>query len=87
MPVTGSAEMSSAMRGLVRLVGGTEPAGALYAEIDEPVLKVSPVSVATGIPLFSGKDDSSPRRFTLSEQVTLESGVTFLTYGATGIQL
>jgi dihydrofolate reductase len=65
------------------LVGGAELAGALYQEIDELVLKVNPVTVGAGIPLFAGKNDASPRRFVLSDHVTLESGVAFLTYTAT----
>jgi dihydrofolate reductase len=68
------------------LVGGADLAGALYQEIDELVLKVSPVTAGAGIPLFAGKNDPSPRRFTLSDHVTIGSGVAFLTYTATEVQ-
>ncbi|GAB1510966.1 dihydrofolate reductase family protein [Actinophytocola sp. KF-1] len=64
------------------LVGGAELAGALYHEIDELVLKVNPVTAGTGIPLFAGKNEPGRRRFTRSDHVTLDSGVTFLTYTA-----
>ncbi len=55
------------------LVGGAELAGALYHEIDELILKINPVTARAGIPLFTGKDEPSRRRFTRSEHVTLDS--------------
>ncbi|MEV6211630.1 dihydrofolate reductase family protein [Kitasatospora sp. NPDC051914] len=63
------------------LVGGGELAGALYPEIDELVLKVNPVVVGAGIPLFAGKTEADPRAFTLTGHTVLSSGVAFLTYG------
>jgi dihydrofolate reductase len=36
------------------LCGGARLAGALYDEIDELVLKVNPVVLGTGTPLFRG---------------------------------
>jgi dihydrofolate reductase len=65
------------------LVGGAELAGALYHEIDELIFKVNPVTALAGIPLFTGKPDASPRRFALSDNVVLDSGVAVLTYTAT----
>jgi dihydrofolate reductase len=64
------------------LVGGGELAGVLYQEIDELVLKVNPVTALSGIPLFAGKV-TSQRRFTLTDHVTLDSGVAIHTYLAT----
>jgi hypothetical protein len=58
------------------LVGGAELAGALYHEIDELVLKINPVTARAGI------TGSTSRRFTRPEPVTLDSGVTSLTYTA-----
>jgi dihydrofolate reductase len=65
------------------LVGGAELAGALYEEIDELILKVNPVAIGTGIPLFAGKAGTAggaPRRFALTENRILPSGVAILTY-------
>jgi dihydrofolate reductase len=62
------------------LVGGAELAGALYPEIDELVLKVNPVTVGAGIPLFAGKAEAAPRQFTLTASTVLDSGAAFLTY-------
>ena len=64
------------------LVGGAQLAGALYDEIDELILKINPVTARAGIPLFTGKDQPSRRRFARAGHVTLDSGVTFLTYTA-----
>ncbi|WP_322741021.1 dihydrofolate reductase family protein [Streptomyces hygroscopicus] len=61
------------------LVGGGELAGALYPEIDELVLKVNPVTVGVGIPLFAGKAEGGPRAFTLTGHTVLSSGAAFLT--------
>jgi dihydrofolate reductase len=73
--------------GGIWLVGGAELAGALYEEIDELILKVSPVAIGAGIPLFGGGaggagrgTGSAPRRFVLTENRILPSGVAFLTY-------
>jgi dihydrofolate reductase len=65
------------------LVGGAELATVLYDEIDQLILKVNPVTAGTGIPLFAGKNQTSRRRFTLTDHVTLDSGVTILTHLAT----
>lgn len=66
--------------GGIWLVGGAELAGALYEEIDELILKVSPVAIGTGIPLFGGKADGTTRRFTLTESQILPCGAVFVTY-------
>ena len=65
------------------LVGGGELAGALYPEIDELVLKVNPVAIGAGIPLFAGKVQADPRAFTLTGHTVLSGGVAFLTYRRT----
>ncbi|GGV19603.1 deaminase [Actinomadura cremea] len=66
--------------GGIWLVGGAELAGALYQEIDELILKVNPVIVGTGIPLFGGRTAAVARPFTLAASTVLESGVAFMTY-------
>ncbi|MFH9663471.1 dihydrofolate reductase family protein, partial [Streptomyces sp. NPDC017248] len=62
------------------LVGGAELAGALYPEIDELVLKVNPVTIGAGIPLFAGKSETNPRAFTMTGHTALPSGTVFLSY-------
>ncbi|MFI0192758.1 dihydrofolate reductase family protein [Streptomyces sp. NPDC017082] len=62
------------------LVGGAELAGALYPEIDELVLKVNPVTIGAGIPLFAGKSETNPRAFTMTGHTVLPSGTVFLSY-------
>lgn len=61
------------------LVGGGALAGTLIDEIDELVLKLSPLSVGSGVGLFGGAP-FEPRQWTLREHVALDSGVLFLTY-------
>lgn len=73
------AEESADGRGLW-LVGGAALAGALYDEVDTLVLKVNPVAAGAGIPVFSGRDATSPRRFELADHVVLASGLAVLTY-------
>ncbi len=61
------------------LVGGAELAGVLYSEIDRMILKLSPLTISSGIPLFS-HTAFDPARWELTEHTVLESGVAFLTY-------
>ncbi|MCF6524813.1 dihydrofolate reductase family protein [Streptomyces sp. JJ36] len=62
------------------LIGGGELAGALLPEIDRLVLKVGPLTLGTGIPLFGGGAAFEPRRWELTEHLVLRSGAAFLTY-------
>jgi dihydrofolate reductase len=62
----------------VWLCGGAGLAGALYDEIDELVLKVNPVVLGTGIPLFRGA--SGPRNLELAEHRTFAGGVAIHRY-------
>ncbi|MFJ5730867.1 dihydrofolate reductase family protein [Streptomyces paradoxus] len=62
------------------LLGGAELAGALYAEIDTLILKVGPLTIGDGIPLFSRKAAFDPRTWTLTEHTALKSGAVVLTY-------
>ena len=66
--------------GGIWLVGGSELAGALYEEIDELILKVNPVTIGTGIPLFGGTTGGPLHRFGLAASQILPGGVAFLTY-------
>ncbi|WP_439082638.1 dihydrofolate reductase family protein [Streptomyces sp. WL006] len=62
------------------LIGGAELANALYAEIDQLVLKVGSLTIGAGIPLFSHKSTFEPRRWELTDHASLKSGALFLTY-------
>lgn len=62
----------------IYLIGGAHLAGSLLPEIDRLVLKVYPVVVGAGIPLFS--TGFSPTAFTLAESRKLNSGTLVLTY-------
>jgi dihydrofolate reductase len=60
------------------LCGGAQLAGALYDEIDELVLKVNPVVIGTGIPLFRGTREARP--LDLAEHQTFAGGVAIHRY-------
>ncbi|WP_405643739.1 dihydrofolate reductase family protein [Streptomyces uncialis] len=62
------------------LVGGSELAGALYSEIDELLIKLAPLTLGSGMPLFSPRTPFAPAHFTLTDSVVLGSGSLFLTY-------
>lgn len=55
------------------LCGGARLAGALYHEIDELILKVNPVVLGTGMPLFAGA--SGPLALELLAHQTFGGGV------------
>ncbi len=60
------------------LAGGGRLAGALRDEIDEYVIKLSPVLAGSGIPILA--DGFDPRRLTLTGTQALPSGVVILHY-------
>ncbi|WP_313814562.1 dihydrofolate reductase family protein [Glutamicibacter sp.] len=60
------------------LVGGSSIAGTLYPEIDSLILKLAPLTIGSGIPLF-GKE-FEPTSWTLRDTHQTESGALFLTY-------
>ncbi|MFF6874321.1 dihydrofolate reductase family protein [Streptomyces sp. NPDC012474] len=62
------------------LIGGGELAGALYTEIDRLIVKLGPLTIGTGIPLFGRTAAFEPRTWNLTDHVVLESGAAFLTY-------
>lgn len=62
----------------VWLCGGGELAGQLVDEIDELQVKVNPVVLGAGIPLFSGLD--RPQPFDHADTRVLPAGVVLLTY-------
>ncbi|GIF13166.1 dihydrofolate reductase family protein [Actinoplanes teichomyceticus] len=62
------------------LVGGGALAGSLYAEIDQLVVKLSPLTVGAGVPLFGREAVFEPRGWELTGHTVLDSGTLFLTY-------
>ncbi|MBR7744437.1 dihydrofolate reductase family protein [Phycicoccus sp. BSK3Z-2] len=62
----------------VWLCGGGDLAGTLVEEIDELRLKVNPVSLGSGVPLFRGA--SRPVRWTLDGASALPGGVVLQRY-------
>ncbi|MDH6289148.1 dihydrofolate reductase family protein [Rhodococcus sp. NM-2] len=60
------------------LCGGGKLAAAVQPEIDELRIKLNPVAIGTGIPLFDG--EFGPQRFRLAASRAFESGMIFLTY-------
>lgn len=60
------------------LAGGGRLAGSLADEIDELVIKRSPLLLGAGVPMFDGP--FSPREFRATDSRRLEGGVTIGTY-------
>ncbi|TQF01218.1 dihydrofolate reductase [Kitasatospora acidiphila] len=60
------------------LCGGADLAGQLLPEIDELIIKQSPVLVGAGIPLF--RAEFGPRAFTLAEVRLFDEGQQILRY-------
>ncbi|WP_129841844.1 dihydrofolate reductase family protein [Streptomyces sp. RFCAC02] len=62
------------------LVGGGALAGALYGEIDRLIVKLSPLTIGTGIPLFGRSAASGPTAWDLTGHTVIDGGAIFLTY-------
>jgi dihydrofolate reductase len=62
------------------IIGGGALAGALYSEIDELVVKLAPLTIGAGIPLFGRDAVFEPRVWRLAGHTVLDSGAIFLTY-------
>ncbi len=62
------------------LVGGGELAGALYGEIDRLIVKLSPLTIGSGIPLFGRSAVFAPNAWELVDHTVLKGGAAFLTY-------
>ncbi|MFE7193398.1 dihydrofolate reductase family protein [Kitasatospora sp. NPDC057541] len=63
------------------LCGGGELAGRLLPEIDELIVKQSPVAIGAGVPLF--RAGFAPHTFTLTDSRVFPNGVTVRTFGRT----
>ena len=62
------------------VIGGGSLAGALYPEIDQLVVKLAPLTIGTGIPLFGHGAEFDPRTWELVDHHVMDSGALFLTY-------
>ncbi|GAA3524932.1 deaminase [Aeromicrobium flavum] len=62
------------------LVGGGDVAGALYSEIDRLVVKLAPLTIGAGIPVFGRQAAFAPHAWALADHTVLPSGTIFLTY-------
>ncbi|MDF0528708.1 dihydrofolate reductase family protein [Tsukamurella sp. 8F] len=60
------------------LVGGATIAGALYSEIDRLIVKLAPITIGAGIPLFAAGFE--PAHWGLTDVHRIDSGALFLTY-------
>ncbi|GHB48991.1 deaminase [Streptomyces viridiviolaceus] len=79
-PVTIVRELKQQEGKDIWLLGGAELAGSLYAEIDTLILKVGPLTIGNGIPLFSRQAAFDPSVWTLTDHTVIKSGAVFLTY-------
>ncbi|MEV0528621.1 dihydrofolate reductase family protein [Streptomyces sp. NPDC050439] len=62
------------------LCGGGELAGVLFAEIDQLIVKLAPMAIGSGTPLFGHQQPFDPTFFTLADSKVMDSGTIFLTY-------
>ncbi|MFE0175897.1 dihydrofolate reductase family protein [Streptomyces sp. NPDC059002] len=65
------------------LCGGGELAGVLRGEIDRLVVKLGPLTLGSGIPLFGQKSAFDPTVYERTDVTLLDSGTVFLTYDKT----
>ncbi|MFC0675861.1 dihydrofolate reductase family protein [Brachybacterium hainanense] len=65
------------------LVGGGTLASALRAEIDELIVKLSPITIGAGIPLWGGGAAFGVEAWTRSDVTALPGGTTVLRYART----
>ena len=81
-PVTAVRELKAQPGKGIYLCGGGKLAAALITEIDELVIKRSPITIGAGIGIFEGAHP--PQQFTLTEARTIDIGVTFASYRRVG---
>ncbi|REF35795.1 dihydrofolate reductase family protein [Thermasporomyces composti] len=67
------------------LIGGGELAGTLYPEIDQLILKLAPLTIGAGVPLFGRSAVFDPRTWELTDHTVFDSGSAILTYTRTSV--
>ncbi|SFQ55224.1 Dihydrofolate reductase [Amycolatopsis arida] len=77
-PLSRVKELKQEDGGGIWLVGGGRLAQALRPEIDQLIVKLNPVAIGSGIPLFGG--EFRPQKYRLTATRVFDSGVVFLTY-------
>lgn len=70
--------------GGIWLLGGGEIAACLSAEVDQLVLKVAPVTIGSGVPVFGRRAEFEPRYSELTDRAEIPTGASFLTYHRAG---
>jgi dihydrofolate reductase len=81
-PVTAIRDLKQADGKDIWLCGGGKLAATLRPEVDELIVKLNPVAIGAGVPLFDGS--FRPFRYRLAVTHPLPSGVLFLTYRRAG---
>ncbi|KUL39782.1 dihydrofolate reductase family protein [Actinoplanes awajinensis] len=66
------------------IIGGGALAGALLPEIDQLVVKLAPLTIGAGIPLFGREAAFQPQAWELTDHTVLKSGALVLTYQRAG---
>ncbi|GAA0943856.1 dihydrofolate reductase family protein [Actinocorallia libanotica] len=79
-PVTTVRELKKQDGKDIWLVGGGALAGALYPEIDRLIVKLAPLTMGIGIPLFGREAVFEPHVWQLTDHTALDSGTLILTY-------
>lgn len=79
-PVTTIRDLKGAAGKDIWLVGGGGLAGALHGEIDRVILKLSPLTIGTGIPLFGRAATFVPTAWELTDHTAIPGGAVFLSY-------
>ncbi|MDN5919697.1 MAG: dihydrofolate reductase family protein [Pseudonocardia sp.] len=79
-PVTRVRELKEEDGAGVWLVGGASLAASLVEEIDRLVLKIAPMTLGAGIPLWGRDAAALPRAWRPTDRTVLESGVVFAAY-------
>ena len=79
-PVTRIRQLKDENGAGIWLVGGAALAHSLVDEIDRIVLKVSPLTLGAGIPLWGREAEVRPRHWQLMDETILDSGVRVSSY-------
>jgi dihydrofolate reductase len=79
-PITRVRELKAEEGKDIWLIGGGDLAATLYPEIDRLIVKLAPLTIGTGIPLFGRDATFDPRTWDLTDHTVMDSGALFLTY-------